>query len=321
MKTELQGDYIGFTFGGVSSSSLGIVRVSDGDRYTKDLFPSFTDRTANVTGGNGVYYFGTDYSQRQISLSIAYDCVEESEIRKMQQVFAPDGTLKELWFNELPYKAVMAKVSGTPQLKYLPFDEIYVSKDAGGAITETKKRVYKGTGTIQFTVYSPFAFSRFKFLNEAKTSEITNKDEWLPSVALKETKGNYDGSGATVDVYNPGDLSVPCKIYFTLENFKSLTKISLGTVNPEAQTAVLNFQKDKGLEDASTEGYVCIDSKTCLVERCDKDYNKTGVLYNRFITSGDFFLIPTNASVSGEQRITSTGASIAKVEYDYLYYA
>lgn len=312
MTTELQGDFIGFTFGGVSSSSLGIVRVSDGDRYAKDLFPSFSDRTANVAGGNGVYYFGTDYSQRQITLSIAFDCVEESEIRKMQQVFAPDGTLKELWFDELPYKAVMAKVSGTPQLKYLPFDE-------NGKAKEEMKRVYKGTGTIQFTVYSPFAFSRFKFLDEA--GEINNIDEWKDSVALKETQGDYDKGGTTVQVYNPGDLPTPCKIYFTLENFKSLTKISLGTSGPETETAALSFKADKGLDSSTTDGYVCIDSKTCLVERCDEKRNRTGILYNRFIEGGDFFCIPTNASISGEQKITSTGATIESIDYDYLYYA
>jgi hypothetical protein len=35
----VKGDYIGFTFNGVHSSELGLVRVSNGSRYETDLLP------------------------------------------------------------------------------------------------------------------------------------------------------------------------------------------------------------------------------------------------------------------------------------------
>jgi hypothetical protein len=41
----LAGDYIGFTFNGVHSSSLGIVRVSDGSRFNENLLPTMQDKT------------------------------------------------------------------------------------------------------------------------------------------------------------------------------------------------------------------------------------------------------------------------------------
>ena len=39
MSRAVKGDYIGFTFGDVHSSELGLVRVSDGSRYNEDLLP------------------------------------------------------------------------------------------------------------------------------------------------------------------------------------------------------------------------------------------------------------------------------------------
>lgn len=194
MQTELRGDYIGFSFGGTHSSELGIVRVSDGSRYSQNLFPSFSDRTATVTGGHGTYYFGTDYSQRQISLSIAFDCVEETQIRQMQQLFAPNGELKELWFDELPYKAVKAKISGTPQLKYIVFDEIR-NEIVDEKLTQVKHRVYKGEGTLQFTVFSPFAYGRIKYQRDMfeKQEDLESFEPGVTYYYLS-TKTNEDGS-------------------------------------------------------------------------------------------------------------------------------
>lgn len=374
MQTDLRGDYIGFSFGGVHSSSLGIVRVSDGSRYTQNLLPSFSDRTANVAGGNGVYYFGTDYSQNQISLSIAFDCVEETQICDMRRLFAPDGTLKELWFDELPYKYVMAKVGTAPRLKYIVFDEIHLETGANNEIKQVKKRVYKGEGTIQFNVFSPFARSRIKYEKDmyekqkgitsfepgvdyyyltsdsdsesqkfVKTTketptegvgyyilkdEFKNKDEWLPSANLLVRKGSYDApDDGTVLVYNPGDMATPCKIYFTKADFKTLENIQLQTANPEEVIFSLSFQKDKGLSENDNSNYVCIDSKTCLVEEVTRageesnyTYTSTGTLYNRYITSGNFFSIPIEPGGGTTQSILATSANIADIKYDYLYY-
>ena len=49
-----QGDYIGFSFGGVHSSELGIVRISDGSRFEEGLLTNFQDKTATVSGKDGI---------------------------------------------------------------------------------------------------------------------------------------------------------------------------------------------------------------------------------------------------------------------------
>ena len=65
-----KGDFIGFTFNGVHSSELGILRVSDGSRYDNDLLPTIRDRVVPVPGGDGSYYFGSDYTQKRLILTL-----------------------------------------------------------------------------------------------------------------------------------------------------------------------------------------------------------------------------------------------------------
>ena len=116
------GDFLGFTFGGYHSSDLGITRVSGGDRYNEQLFPEIKDRTAEVPGLNGEYYFGSDFGPRQFDIEIAYDHLTEEQFRKLRKVF---GTreIKELIFDERPYKRYLAKLENPIELSFICFDE------------------------------------------------------------------------------------------------------------------------------------------------------------------------------------------------------
>ena len=70
-------DFVGFSFGGVHSSTLGIIRTSEGSRYNQNLLPTIQEQTVQVPGGEGTYYFGSNYTQRQFSISIAFDSLTE----------------------------------------------------------------------------------------------------------------------------------------------------------------------------------------------------------------------------------------------------
>ena len=166
MAIALKGDFIGFSFNEHRSEKLGIVRVSDGSRYNEDLVPTAQDKTVQVPGGDGFYYFGSDYTQRQFSINIAFDELTEKQFRELQQV-------GKLVFDERPYKYYMVK-SGKPQLKYICF-----GKDG--------ERTYKGEGTLTFTAYYPFAKSAFKFL-EKEIEEETGKEAYV----LRKTYPNIE---------------------------------------------------------------------------------------------------------------------------------
>lgn len=300
MAIALKGDFIGFSFNEHRSEELGIVRVSDGSRYNEDLVPTTQDKTVQVPGGDGFYYFGSDYTQRQFSINIAFDELTEKQLRELQQVFGTKE-LGKLIFDERPYKYYMVK-SGKPQLKYICFGK-------------EGERIYKGEGTLTFTAYYPFAKSVFKFLNEYSDK---NKDEWKEASGMKTEKGTYDtvSDNGSIPVYNAGDLEADfiLKFNFPIDNTSiSNIKITLSKENVGKVEAFLNL---KGFGKKGADTGFQINTKTNLIEGFNTK-GLTGALYNENIIQGDFFKIPPREE--GYQ-ISVTGVAPTEIVYDYIYY-
>ena len=300
MAIALKGDFIGFSFNEHRSESLGIVRVSDGSRYNEDLVPTTQDKTVQVPGGDGFYYFGSDYTQRQFSINIAFDELTEKQFRELQQVFGTKE-LGKLVFDERPYKYYMVK-SSKPQLKYICF-----GKDG--------ERIYKGEGTLTFTAYYPFAKSVFKFLNEYNDK---NKDEWKEASGMKAEKGTYDtvSDNGSISVYNAGDLETDFILKFSLPVDNTPIgdiKITLSKENVGKVEAFLDLN---GFSKKGADTGFQINTKTNLIEGFNAE-GLTGTLYNENITQGDFFKIPPREE--GYQ-ISVTGATPIEIAYDYIYY-
>ena len=289
MAIALKGDFIGFSFNEHRSESLGIVRVSDGSRYNEDLVPTTQDKTVQVPGGDGFYYFGSDYTQRQFSINIAFDELTEKQFRELQQVFGTKE-LGKLVFDERPYKYYMVK-SSKPQLKYICF-----GKDG--------ERIYKGEGTLSFTAYYPFAKSIFKFLEKEIEKETgkevyvlrktyPNIEEWAEASGMKSqgtldkvpespTEGVY-----SISVYNAGDLETDFILKFNGAPGDAVN-IELSQQDVGDKKAFLNLKK---FDLKNTDTGFQINTKTNLIEGFNSE-GLTGTLYNENITQGDFFKIP-----------------------------
>ena len=309
MAIALKGDFIGFSFNEHRSESLGIVRVSDGSRYNEDLVPTTQDKTVQVPGGDGFYYFGSDYTQRQFSINIAFDELTEKQFRELQQVFGTKE-LGKLVFDERPYKYYMVK-SSKPQLKYICFGK-------------EGDRIYKGEGTLNFTAYYPYAKSVHKFLDEYSDK---NKDEWKEASGMRPSKQTteftYDtfDENDTVRVYNAGDLEADFILKFNGAPSNTIN-IKLSQQNVGDKKAFLNLKK---FDLKNTDTGFQINTKTNLIEGFNTE-GLTGTLYNENITQGDFFKIPTRdffkIPTQGEKsyQISVTGATPIEIVYDYIYY-
>ena len=149
----LKGEYIGFTYNGVHSSDLGIIRVSDGSRFNENLLPNSQDKIVQVPGGDGQYFFGSYFTNRVITIPFAFDSLDEAQLNKIKKLFG-DKKPHDLSFDESPYKIYSAKVTGSTTIKYIPFSE---------GVTN---RIYKGEGTVTFTCYSPYAICTKKYLSD-----------------------------------------------------------------------------------------------------------------------------------------------------------
>lgn len=292
-------DFVGFSFGGVHSSTLGIIRTSEGSRYNQNLLPTIQEQTVQVPGGEGTYYFGSNYTQRQFSISIAFDSLTEALFRKLLDTFGTKE-LRQLVFDEVPYKYYMVKTTGLPQLKYVCFDE-------------EGERIYKGEGTLNFIAYFPFAKSVYKFLSEYSSSKYPNKFEWEEFTNMKQEKGTYDGTGTTINLFNAGQLETDFYAYFAFAS----GSLALSNVRIDVDSKTIGILNFSTMTAQGSDTYIRINSRANLIEGCIKEganYVLTGKLYNSHITSGDFFKIPTGGS------ILYAGASCEKIEYDYLYY-
>ena len=243
-------DFTGFSFGDWHSSDpeTGIVivyRVSGGDRYDEELHPEIKDRTAEVPGLNGEYYFGSDFGPRSFDIEIAFDSLSEEQFRKLRQVFGTKD-IKKLIFDERPYKYYLAKLESPIELSYVCFDEpkkiIGVARDGVRAanripITEEvegeeqiigytvereqitpyeyqegTQRVYKGEGKITFKAYFPFAKSVYKVLpNNEEGSDWAVSSGILSAAAYNNIIDTYNAG--EIKVYNAGDLETGFRLY------------------------------------------------------------------------------------------------------------
>ena len=254
MGIGLHGDFIGFSFNGIHSSELGITRVSDGSRYNDNLLPTSQDKTAVIPGGDGTYYWETNYTQKPFNINIAFDDLSEEQYKNLRQVFSTKK-LGKLIFDETDYKYYMAKPTGTPQLKTICFD--------GEDSESNPTRIYKGEGTIQFTAYYPYAKS-------------------VDSVT---------GEGTEFKINNIGDLEMDFYLFIAFP--EEGTKLELESIylsKDKSTREILRF--DNELEKQEEDSGIRINTKTNLIEGIDANGKVTGTLYNKHIHSGEFFKIP-----------------------------
>ena len=295
-ESQYSSDYIGFTFNGVHSDTLGIKRTSEGSRFNENLLPTIQDKTVQVPGGDGMYHFGSYYTQRQFNISYAFDALTEEQLARIKALFG-DKKIHELIFDEAPYKVYQAKVTGSASIKYIPFAE--------GATN----RIYKGEGSIQFTAYDPYARSVKKFLDQYNNA---NKEEWKAASGMLESSTGYDTLiDNTVKLYNPGVKETDCILTLNFVN----GIISAGGINIGAD-AQLNF---KTITSQNEDDQIKINTKLNLIEGY-KNGKKSGMIYNKYITSGTFFKIPVSNGTDTILTLNQIKAYFDNIEYDYIYY-
>lgn len=154
--------WIDFRYGTNYASDFGLLRVSNSSRYNENLIPTLTDKTAEVPGGDGTYYFNSYYKQKQFNINFAYDNLTETQLRQVRN-WLNGKEIKELEFDEREHYIYFAKVTGSPSFKYIPFDTYdhksnNTSADLPSGSGESEL-IYKGEGSVTFTCYDPYSYS------------------------------------------------------------------------------------------------------------------------------------------------------------------
>ena len=347
-------DFTGFQFGNWKSydenTGVAIVyRVSGGDRYDEQLHPEIKDKTAEVPGLNGEYYFGSDYGTRTFDIEIAFDSLTEYQFRELTKAFGTKD-IKKLVFNERPYKYYMAKLESPIELSYVCFEEPgYTWEKVQTAVDTympgiksdyyehkvyngTTQRIYKGEGKISLVAHFPFAKSNFKTLPVEGQNYYEGSESWalssgLLSVETYESIDTYDNESSSITVYNPGDLEVGFRLY--LPRAAAIRGTTLLYNNPTtSQTAALVL---KPITFKASEAGVLIDTNSRLITGVptapvqntsgDYTYSTNGILYNQYVNSGYFFKIEPTIDTNTTIQINSAGNKTGTlIFYDYLYF-
>lgn len=321
----IKGDFISFSYNGVHSTDLGIVHVSSSDRYADALLPTIQDKTVQVSGSDGTYFFGSYYTQRPITLNIAFDSMTETQLRRTRALFG-DKQSHPLVFDEEPYKVYYAKVTGTPQYNYICFNNYEDDSNIN-------PRIYKGEGTINFICYDPFAHcpNQYKYLdqwavNNPNWYKYDNKNEWKYSAGLLSTKGTgnvaYDTFlNGSFKLYNPGDVEADFKLIIPIGASFSGIKVSN---NVDLESHTLQFNASEPVVVKGNDTHLLFNSKTNLVEGlkiAGTTVTRSGNLYNEYINSGHWFRIPLNTDGKiWYFTINDYTGDTPTLEYDYLYF-
>lgn len=283
-------DFTGFYLGNVHSSIYGILRVSDGDRYTEGLIPEFENFEVELVGGDGSAYGGRQFKKTNFKIKIAFDHLTEKQFRAMRTWLGKEE-LQPFRFDERPYKTYWVKLEKRPELEYVCFME----ESDEGFIGE-KVRIYKGEGELDFISYDPFGYctderitvSKGDFIiDNTKTNwqdlasyspfiiQENNSIEWAESSGLKKVanassytvpegaqesnKWNY-----YMDLYNPGDFDADFQISFLGKQSDSIQGknvqiyiYSPDKEEPEIEDITFSFK----LENLTKDTTILLDTK------------------------------------------------------------
>ena len=236
-------DFLAFTFNGLHSFyDLKILRTSESNRYDLSTRLEANDKTAEIPGADGMYFFGSQYKTKRFSVSFAFDNLNEADIRKIRRFYA-NKELGDLIFDEEPYKVYTAKITSSPSLKVVCFDI-------------EGQRVYRGEGTIEFTCYWPYAHTPDEntkvstaFVSDglfgadgrlaSSYVKFANKDQWIGTSGLSLDESQI-GLGE-----NPGDI--PATFILTCQDsvtFDVNTTFKVGDFSITTQVAAKGLQWD-----------------------------------------------------------------------------
>ena len=339
------GDFTGFKFGNKHSSELGIIRVSDGDRYEMELHPETEDRTVEIPGLDGGYYFGSNYKPKTINVKIAFDSLKENQFRELRQTF----NLKkvgELIFDEWPYKKYIAKIESPVELSFVCFDAFKKVVDAARdgvrriregnevsweqvtpyKVLNEKERIYKGEGTITFICYFPFAKSVYKSVPIEE-----EESEWVASSGILTASeyqniDKYDSETGIINIYNGGDLETGFRLYIpgALSEQLSLFYKKDSFENGNTASLVINSftleGDDIGFLIDTTNALVIGVKEFDIDSDGNASYKTSKNLYNKYVDSGYFFHLEPNSKNDGATLQINGGIEGIEIFYDYLYF-
>ena len=196
-------EFIGFTFNGHHSSEYGLTSVVSGFKQDS-LFSNFEDRTMEVPGRDGAYYFGTRVGTKSLPITLAFDNLTSANKKSILKWLDPK-TVGKLTFDEAPYKYYYVKIAGPPTFSFVPFEN---------SIALGKQHIFKGTLEFEFLALDPYGYSDYAIISQVPIwngSVLTNYSDYPENTTYfydaSHLPGWYGESGLHDVAPNPDTLA------------------------------------------------------------------------------------------------------------------
>lgn len=245
----MTGDFTGFSFNGIHSSTLGIIRVSGGDRYKEELQSEVRDKTVEIPGNDGDYYYWSTYGPRTHTIDIAFDSMTEVQFRQLRQLFSTKKVC-ELIFDERPYKVYYAKIESPIELDYICFDEY--SKEP-----YSKKYNITQEEDLPDGIRVVDRITEINEQTEEPTTTIVREkiDPWV--IDYNKKQRIYKGEGTiTLVSYYP----FARQLYRILDNYKEIPVAGVTYTNVD------EWKDSSGILDADTRNAKQIDKTRVITD-------------------------------------------------------
>ena len=154
--------YISFSFGGKFIEDFNLIVVNSGDRMERQIYSNFSDNVTSNDTRDGQIFWGTTQTTNQLELTLATDEMSEQDLDNFREWFAP-GKTRELIMSEHPNRAIMARVSDTPQYSFIPFEKIETYK-VNLNTYNVSTTVFRGEVKLNFIMDNPNWYAKLNYM-------------------------------------------------------------------------------------------------------------------------------------------------------------
>ena len=237
-----RGEYIDFKFGNHWASDFDFYKISINDRHSVVMYGNFDSNTMSVIGKKGLYKWETQYNEKTIPVSLAFDNLNVSDINEIKKWLSPDRVQK-LYLSEEPYKFYYVCVSSDPEFNFVPFktNQILVGDKY------IQQAVYKGEIELEFLCIDNNGYSdydNYEKLIQTWGEELDSKIEIIE--ASSTGRQLYTGEDYyTIAAKMENVVGTP-KSYIFKEG-DGYAFISESQLNEDKKEGIENFLIDKGL--------------------------------------------------------------------------
>ena len=196
--------FISFSFGYIEDAygqevpkyieDFNLIAVNSGDRWERDGYTTFEDRTSTYDNLDGQYYWSTHYKSHTITFTLATDGIDQRMLDDFLHWFQA-GVSRELILSEHPNRAQMARVAEPPQLSLLPF-EGQSSMIISGEERKVTTTLFKGNITLKLVMDDPHWYALDNILGK----KITEYIEDTHSYRTRYVDWWLDANGQEVEI-------------------------------------------------------------------------------------------------------------------------